>query len=150
MQAIIIYYSSTGNTAQAAKYIKKGLEDENIIVISLNVHKAKQEDIVNKNIVIFGTPNHAGSPALLLRKFLNNLPETALRDKKVSTFCTYWLSKGTVISDIEEICQDKGATNIIPGKARRASILRNIWNVITGSVEDELVWTEFGRTIAHS
>ncbi|MHA1264016.1 MAG: flavodoxin family protein [Candidatus Helarchaeota archaeon] len=62
MQAIIIYYSFTGNTAQAAKYIKKGLEDENVVVTSRNVHKIHPEDLSNKDLIVFGTPNHVINP----------------------------------------------------------------------------------------
>lgn len=148
MNALIIYYSLSGNTAQAAKYIAKGLESENIVVTSLNVHKAQIADLKNKDIIIFGTPNHAGSPAMLLRKFLNSLPEESLAGKKISTFLTFLFWKADVLVTIEEIARDKGATTIIPGYARRTSFLLNLWSVITGSTEDEEAWIAFGKQIA--
>ena len=150
MQALIIYYSLSGNSAQAAQYVAKGLEAENVVVTTMNVTKAQIEDLNNKDIVVFGTPNHAGSPAMLLRKFLNSLSDTALAGKKVSTFATFLFWKGEVLTTIEEIAQDKGATNIVPGYARRTSFLLNLWSVITGSTEDEEAWIAFGKQISTS
>jgi len=151
MQALIVYYSLTGNTAQAAKYIAKGLEGENVGVTKLNAYKAKPEDFNNKDIVIIGSPTHVSAPAMEIRRFLNTLPEKALANKKVAVFTTYSLWGGeAALSTIEEILRDKGATKIIPGLARRASILQNLWNVVTGSTETEEAWIAFGKQIATS
>ena len=60
-----------------------------------------------------------------------------------------WGSK-PAMDTVEEILQDKGATNIIQGIARRAGFLRSLVNVITGSTEDEEAWINFGKRIATS
>lgn len=152
MQALILYYSGTGRTALAAQFIKKGLESEDVVVTSMNVHKAQLEDLQNKDIILFGTPVHVGSPSMPLRRFLNNLPEIALANtKKVSVFMTYLLwGAEPAMATVEEILEDKGATNIIPGLARRAGFLRSLLSVITGSTEDEEAWINFGKLIATS
>lgn len=151
MQALIVYYSLTGNTAQAAKYIAKGLEGENVGVTLLNTYKAKPEDLNNKDIIIIGSPTHMNAPAMEIRRFLNKLPEKAFANKKVAVFTTYILFGGeTALSAIEEIAREKGATKVLPGLTRQASILRNLWNVITGSTETEEAWIAFGNQIAKS
>ena len=148
MQALIIYFSLTGNTYRAAKYIAKGLEEENVVVTRINVRMAKIEDIANKDIIIIGTPTWMGAPAMEIRRFLNKLPENALKNKKVAAFTTYTLmGSETTLSTIEEIAHDKGATIVIPGLARPYNILRNLWNTITGSTEDEEAWAAFGKLI---
>ena len=147
MNAIIIYYSLTGRTAQAAKYIKKGLEMENVVVTSMNVHKAQIEDLTNKDLIIFGSPVHMGSPALELRRFLNKLPEESLKGRKVSSFVTYTFLEGTALSTIEELVRDKGATDVIPGLARPGGIVRMLLNMITGSTLEEEAWIAFGQSI---
>lgn len=150
MQALIVYYTLTGQTSKAAKAIKEGLESENVVVTAVNVHQAKIEDLANKDIIVFGTPVHMGSPALELRRFLNKLPEDVLTGKKIAVFATYTFLEGTAISTIEEIARDKGATNIVPGLARAGGILRTLWNMITGSTEEEDAWGSFGRSIVTS
>ena len=151
MQALIVYYSLTGNTAQAAKYIAKGLEGENAGVTILTTFKAKPEDFNNKDIIIIGSPTHMNAPAIEIRRFLNKLPEKAFANKKVAVFTTYTLFGGeTSLATIEEIVREKGATRIIPGLTRRSSILRNLWNVVTGSTETEEAWIAFGKQIAIS
>ncbi len=152
MQAIIVYYSLTGQTAQAAKYIAKGLEAENVdVVISLNAHKATADDLRNKDIVVIGTPVHVGAPAMELRRFLNKLPEDALSGKKVAIFSTFlFWGSDTALNTVEEILRDKGASGDILRMARRTSILRNIWNALTGSTKDEEAWIAFGKLIATS
>lgn len=151
MQALIVYYSLTGNTAQAAKYIAKGLEAENVGVTKLNVHKATPEDLKNKEIVVIGSPTHVSAPAMEIRRFLNKIPEHALANKKIAIFSTYALWGGdTTLSTIEEIVREKGATKIVPGLARNSNFFRNLWNVITGSTETEESWIAFGKLIATS
>ncbi len=151
MQALIVYYSLTGRTAQAAKYISKGLEEANVVVTRIKAHVAKPEDLANKDIIIIGTPVHVSAPAIEVRRFLNKLPEKALEKKKVSFFASYFLSgQETALSTMEEVARDKGATKIIPGLARRSSVLRELWNMVTGSTEDEEAWVAFGKLIATS
>lgn len=151
MQALIVYYSLTGNTAQAAKYIAKGLEAENVVVTKLNVYKVKPEDILNKDTIIIGSPTHMNAPAIEVRRFLNKLPENALTNITIAIFTTYSLWGGdSTISAIEQIARDKGATKVIPGLARRTSLLQNLWNIIRGSTENEEAWIAFGKLIATS
>jgi flavodoxin len=151
MQAVIVYYSLTGRTSQAAKYISKGLEEANVVVTRVKVHSAKIDDLANKDIVVIGTPVHLSAPAIEIRRFLNKLPEKALDKKKISFFATYFLSgHEPALSTMEEIARDKGATKIIPGLARRSSVLRELWNMVTGSTEDEEAWVAFGKLIATS
>jgi flavodoxin I len=151
MQALIVYYSLTGNTAQAAKYIAKGLEAENVGVTKLNVYKAKPEDLNNKDFIIIGSPTHVSAPAMEIRRFLNKLPEKAFVNKKVAVFTTYTLWGGeAALSTIEEIVRDKGATKLLPGLARQSNILRNLLNVVTGSTETEEAWIAFGKQLATS
>lgn len=152
MQALILYYSGTGRTALAMQFIKKGLESEDVVVTSMNLHKVQQADLQNKDIILFGTPVHFGGPSMPLRRFLNNLPEGSLAiTKKVAVFMTYlfWGAE-PALATVEEILEDKGATNILPGLARRAGFLHSLWNVITGSTEDEEAWINFGKLIATS
>jgi len=151
MQAVIIYYTLTSNTKQAAIYVKNGLESENIIVTLINVHKATPEDLQNKDLVVFGSPVHAGSPAIELRRFLNKLPEEALRNKKISLFVTFtFWGCDAALNTMEEIVRDKGATGEILRYSRRTSFLRSLWNMIRGSSDDEIAWMEFGKLIATS
>ena len=140
----------TGRTAQAAKYIKKGLET-GAVVTSINVHKAELSDLENKDLIVFGTPVYFGSPAMELRRFLNKLPENALAGKKISTSATYLLvGSQATLATIEEIAMDKGADQIIPGLARRSSFLGNLWQVLSGSTEDEEAWDAFGKSLLTS
>ena len=149
--ALIIYYSLMGRTAQAAKFIKKGLEAENVVVESKNVHKAQAGDLVNTDIIVIGSPVHIRAPAMELRRFLNKLPENALAGKKVAIFMTYFLSGfEAALSTVEEIARDLGATGEFPKLAQRASFFRSLLSVITGSTEAEEAWVAFGKLIATS
>jgi len=152
LQALILYYSLTGRTALAAKFIAKGLEAENVVVTTMSTRKAQPEDLKNKDILIFGTPVHVSAPAMELRRFLNKLPEDALKKtKKFAIYTTYFLSGSEMaLSTIEEILRDKGASGEIQKLARRAGFFRSLWHVVTGDTQDEEAWIAFGKLVATS
>jgi flavodoxin len=118
----------------------------------MNIHKAQPEDLKNKDLLIFGTPVHVNAPAMELRRFLNKLPEDALKKtKKIAIYATYFFSGSELaLSTVEEILRDKGASGEIQKLARRAGFFRSLWHVVTGDTQDEEAWIAFGKLVGTS
>jgi hypothetical protein len=100
-QALIVYWSSTGNTEKVAFAIKKGLEDAEINVSLMKTTEAENIDYFDYDLVCVGAPAIQWHPPkqvtdFLLKKFREYHKEgkiktaaPAVPGKKALMFCTY-------------------------------------------------------------
>ena len=90
MKAIIIYESSFGNTKKVAEKIKENLGHiDKIETIIKSVKEVDPMDVLNYDLILFGSPNHMGGPTRGIKKFIDKLENIDLKEKKVATFDTY-------------------------------------------------------------
>jgi len=99
--ALVVYYSSTGNTEKVAHAIKKGIERTGRKVTMKTVAEAASEDFYDYDLVCFGSPVvHALPPTAVLDFIRANdkryrdamevmLDSPKLVDKTALIFCTY-------------------------------------------------------------
>jgi flavorubredoxin len=99
--ALIVYYSQTGNTEKTAIAIKKGIERAGKSVTIKRVEEAAEEDLYDYDLVCFGAPvHHCMPPAQVLefiekndRRYRNDrevpLASPVLINKSALVFCTY-------------------------------------------------------------
>ena len=75
-EALVCYWSQTGNTEQVAETIKETLEENNLNVAYKEVEEMEDDDFLEYYWVFLGTPSHQflpPKPALkTLRSKLNN------------------------------------------------------------------------------
>jgi flavorubredoxin len=99
--ALIIYSSTTGNTAKVANAIKEGLVDSGFQVSIIKPSEARDVDFFNFDLVCIGSPSIQWHPAKLIDDFLKekfavyrkegrikvSAPKVA--DKRALIFITY-------------------------------------------------------------
>jgi flavodoxin len=90
VKTIIIYESSFGNTKKVAEKIRENLNliEKNDTVIK-TVKEVDPIEVLNFDLILFGSPNHMGGPTRGIRKFIDKLKKVGLKGKKVATFDTY-------------------------------------------------------------
>ena len=72
MDAIIIYWSKTGNTEKVARAMHEGLKDAGANVSLLRVDDAEEVDFYDYDLVCLGFPTHQWRPAKPVEKFLSS------------------------------------------------------------------------------
>ena len=82
---IIVYDSWFGNTQVVAETIGKGINEieKNLVVIK-KINDAKQNDVLDFDIILIGSPNHMGGPTRKVKKFIDNLGKLKIDDKQVA------------------------------------------------------------------
>ena len=68
--AIIIYWSKTGNTQKVAYAVKEGLEEEEIVVDIKHVQDAKNLNFFDYDLICIGSPSYQWSPPEELNNYL--------------------------------------------------------------------------------
>lgn len=99
--ALILYYSKTGNTEKVANAIKRGLEKKEIKVTIKELNKVSKPDFYKYDLVCFGSPViHSLPPSPVLEFLKKNrenymhtgeiyLPAPKLANKNALIFVTY-------------------------------------------------------------
>jgi quercetin dioxygenase-like cupin family protein/multimeric flavodoxin WrbA len=101
MDAVIVYWSNTGNTEKVARAVQEGLKDAGMNVSLLRVEEAGDVDFFAYDLVCIGFPSYQWSPPkpmdeFLKRKFSSYREEgrvkwgaPAVPGKNALIFCTY-------------------------------------------------------------
>lgn len=100
-QAVIIYWSKTGNTEKVAFAIKEGLLDAGVKVTIKKPEDAEDIDFFDYNLICVGTPSYAWHPPKPMSDFLKSkiskyrkqglvkLGAPKISGKNALIFCTY-------------------------------------------------------------
>ncbi|MBI4844985.1 MAG: NAD(P)H-dependent oxidoreductase [Candidatus Omnitrophica bacterium] len=70
-KALIAYYSKSGNTRVMAEEIAASLKQQKIEVDLKQAEQVKVNELVNYDILIFGSPTYYGSMAFQIKKILD-------------------------------------------------------------------------------
>lgn len=120
MKAMIIYDSYYGNTEKIAEAIGHvGSQDEIEIV---HVRHVKLEQLNGLRLLILGSPTKGGRPTLVMREFLDKVPESAVNGIQVAAFDTRFSTKlvaifGYAAERIADTMEGKGCNLIVPPEA---------------------------------
>ncbi len=87
MKALIVYDSVYGNTEKIAKAIAEAITPSNEVKV-LRAGEANPSELASVNLLIVGSPTHAGRPIPAIKDFLNKVPELSLKGKNVAAFDT--------------------------------------------------------------
>jgi flavodoxin len=112
MDIAIVYDSSTGTTAKAAKAMGKIFGEYGHQCQVLSVSDADPENIAEADLICIGTWVRGlfiimQHPNLASMKFIDQLEN--LDGKQVVIFCTYLLASGTTLSQMAKALEGKGA-----------------------------------------
>jgi len=112
MDILIIYGSVYGNTEQIAKAIASALNSLGSVKL-ISVKQANPSELKSIDILIVGSPTHAGRPTTAIKEFLDKIPAGALKNIGVTAFDTrmgIFFAKifGYAAPRIAESLKDKG------------------------------------------
>ena len=88
-KALIVYESKYGNTRLVAEKIAEGMSQVSEIetkLVELKDVNLKQLD--EFDTILIGSPNHVGSPTRSIRKFIDKLSKSNIKNKKAAVFDT--------------------------------------------------------------
>jgi flavodoxin len=87
MKVLIVYDSVYGNTEKVARAIAEGVTTSNEVKV-LRAGEANPSELASVNLLIVGSPTHAGRPIRPVQDFLNKIPELSLKGVSVAAFDT--------------------------------------------------------------
>ena len=71
-EALVIYYSRTGNTRNMAEVIGEGIKIEGINISVKSVSDVKVDELLKADAIIIGSPTYYGSMASEIKKLLDD------------------------------------------------------------------------------
>ena len=153
-KAIIIYYSKTGHTLDAAKDIAIGMKENNFVAEIKDVKEVKAADLAPYDLILVGSPCHAGSMPFSsgiagpIEKFLKSIPKDTLKGKIAGAFSVHCSMGGEkTVSSIEKLLQSSGADVAIPGPTVKAGAFMSLYRGPDYSPSDKEKLQKFGKTI---
>jgi flavodoxin I len=92
MKALIVYDSVYGNTEKIARAIAEAITPSNEVKV-LGVGEASPSELAAPDLLIVGTPTHAGRPTPAIQDLLNRVPGPSLDGVNIAAFDTRSTSK---------------------------------------------------------
>lgn len=86
MNILIVYDSLFGNTEIIARQIAQAFADQQVRIVLAK--DASANDIEALDLLVTGSPTHAGKPSANLQDFFSRLPADALKNIKAAAFDT--------------------------------------------------------------
>jgi flavorubredoxin len=96
-QALIVYWSKTGNTAKVALAIKQGLEEAAVQVTMKKQEEAENVDYFAYDLVCVGAPSYSWHPPEPMSNFLKNKFAAYLKEGKIKPRAPKVLGKNALI-----------------------------------------------------
>jgi len=87
MKALIVYDSVYGNTEKIARAIAEAITPSGEVKV-LGVGEANPSELASIDLLIVGSPTHAGRPTPAVQNFLNKVPKLSLQGINVAAFDT--------------------------------------------------------------
>lgn len=90
MKTLIVFDSAYGNTEKIAQAIGSALTGEVKVIRAGNLNLAELETI---DLLVVGSPTYGGRPTPTVQEFLDRIPESAIKGKKVAAFDTRYSTR---------------------------------------------------------
>lgn len=87
MKALVVYDSVYGNTEKIARAIADAIAPSGEVKV-LRAGEASPSELASIDLLIVGSPTHAGRPVQAVQDFLKKVPELSLKGVKVAAFDT--------------------------------------------------------------
>lgn len=118
MKALVIYDSVYGNTEKIARAIGEAIAPSGEVKV-LRAGEANPSELASVDLLVVGSPTHAGRPAAGVQHFLGKVPAASLKGINVAAFDTRISKKivgifGYAAGRIAGNLKKKGGTLIAP------------------------------------
>jgi flavodoxin I len=87
MKVLVVYDSVYGNTEKIAKAIGEAIAPSAEVKV-VRAGEANPSELMPVDLLIVGSPTHAGRPVAAVQDFLNKVPELSLKGISVAAFDT--------------------------------------------------------------
>jgi flavodoxin I len=118
MKALVVYDSVYGNTEKIAKAIGEAIAPSGEVKL-LRAGEANPSQLTPVDLLIVGSPTHAGRPVEAVQEFLNKIPDLSLKSVNVAAFDTRISRKivgvfGYAAGRIADSLKKKGGSLVAP------------------------------------
>ena len=150
MKILILYYSKTGHTLEAANATAEGIRSAGSEADLLAVSDFQADAVADYNGIVLGSPCWAGSitsggVAKAVLRAIDSLPPGCLKGKRCGGIAVHAKTGGaTTISTLGEALSRKGCTDYRPGPAAKAGTLGSLWKGPSVGADDEALLKAFG------
>jgi flavodoxin len=151
MKVLILYFTKTGHTLEAANSVAEGIKNAGSEVDLANVKDFASDRLSGYDALIFGSPCWAGSIskkagiANPLKTFLSELKADALNGKKCGGIAVHAGNGGDVtLKNIGAILMDKGCEEYRPGPVARAGSPLSLWKGPSVGAKDLELYKAYG------
>ena len=149
MKVLILYFTKTGHTLEAASAIAEGIYSAGSQADLVGIEDFSAADLANYDALIVGSPCWGGSlgagVSKPIVKALDTLKPGALQGKKCSGISVH-AAKGAdnTIKILGEILRQKGCQDYTPGPIARAGVPFSLWKGPAVSPDDRERFRAFG------
>ena len=156
MKALIVYFSKTGHTKQAALDIARGLESCGVECAVEAAENAKAAaDVSEYEILAVGSPTYGNRryrlPARQVNDFLDSLSPGSLEGKTCGAFTVNAFLGGDKLADAMELALDKlGGSVVGSSPVIKAGAPLSLWKGPDASPSDVSRCEEFGKRLAEA
>jgi flavodoxin len=118
VNALVVYFSSYGNTRNVAEAISQGLKSiQSVRTMALD--EVTVSDMGGSDLVVMGCPTHRMNLPEAVRALFDTFPKRVLRDIPVAAFDTSykmspWLARFTAASKLDKRLRKLGGKRIAP------------------------------------
>jgi len=156
MKALIVYFSKTGHTKQAALDIARGLESGGVECDVEGADNAKAAaDVSEYQILAVGSPTYGNRryrlPARQVNDFLDSLSPGSLEGKTCGAFTVNAFLGGEKLAEAMELALDKlGGIVVGNSPVVKAGAPLSLWKGPDASPSDVSSCEEFGKRLAEA
>jgi flavodoxin I len=118
MKALIVYDSVYGNTEKIARAMAEAITPSGEVKV-LRASEASPSELASIDLLVVGSPTHAGRPVQAVQDFLKKVPELSLKGINVAAFDTRISKKivgvfGYAAGRIADSLKKKGGSLVVP------------------------------------
>ena len=150
MKVLILYYSKTGHTLEAANATADGIRSSGSEADLVAVSDFKADTVADYDALIVGSPCWAGSVtsngvARPVMPALNSLPPDCLKDKRCGAISVHCAMGGeTTIKTLGSILSQKGCCDFSPGPSAKAGTPVSLWKGAPVTAADKERFASYG------
>ena len=150
MKVLIIYFTKTGHTLEAAKATAEGIKTAGSEVDLVSIKEFVADDLSNYDALIVGSPCWAGMTkkggvSAPVKKVLRKLEPGVLNGKRCGGIAVHSGSGGeNTLKNIGKFLMEKGCEDYKPGPVAVAGVPLSLWKGRSVSSEDQERFSAFG------
>jgi flavorubredoxin len=147
-QALVLYHTKTGHTADAAEAVARGLESRKVKTTVKRISDVDPSKLSDYSMIAVGSPTRGARPARVVKRFLRGIDKKALKGKTATTFSSYSAFRGKATLRHMARPLKRRKAKVLKGVAFKAGAPLSLWKGPEASEKDVVRLEELGRKLA--